>query len=277
MVYGALLVKKKNRIILSISSDIGYYLANDWFSKNFSVIGTYRKKNEKIKELESLGAKVFYCDLKKNKSVDSVSKKISKFGKWNSLVLAAGDQNPIGNILNINLDEFENSFKINFINQIRFLRNLLDKREGKTKRSPSVLFFAGGGTNNATVNYMAYTLAKITSIKVTELLDAEVKDTKFTILGPGWVKTKIHKATLEQPSNSGKNYRKTIEIFKKNNFYPMSEVIKCCNWLINADKALVGGRNFSSVFDPWNSKKITKIKKDSNLFKLRRYGNNFLK
>jgi short-subunit dehydrogenase len=277
MVYGALLVKKKNRIILSISSDIGYYLAKDWLSKNFSVIGTYRKKNEKIKELESLGAKVFYCDLKKNKSVDSVSKKISKFGKWNSLVLAAGDQNPIGNILNINLDEFENSFKINFINQIRFLRNLLDKREGKTKKSPSVLFFAGGGTNNATVNYMAYTLAKITSIKVTELLDAEIKDTKFTILGPGWVKTKIHKATLEQPSNSGKNYRKTIEIFKKNNFYPMSEVIKCCNWLINADKALVGGRNFSSVFDPWNSKKITKIKKDSNLFKLRRYGNNFLK
>ena len=57
----------------------------------------------------------------------------------------------------------------------------------------------------------------------------------------------------------------------------MSKVIQCCNWLINADKALVGGRNFSSVFDPWNSKKITKLKKDSNLFKLRRYGNNFLK
>ena len=277
MVYRALLVKKKNRIILSISSDIGYYLAKDWLSKNFSVIGTYRKKNEKIKELESLGAKVFYCDLRKNKSVDNVSKKISKFGKWNSLVLAAGDQNPIGNILDINLDEFENSLKVNFINQIRFLRNLLNKREDKTKRSPSVLFFAGGGTNNATVNYMAYTLAQITSIKATELLDAEIKDTKFTILGPGWVKTKIHKATIDQPSNSGKNYKKTIQIFKKNNFYPMSEVIKCCNWLINADKALVGGRNFSSVFDPWNSRKITKIKKDSNLFKLRRYGNNFLK
>lgn len=269
-------MKKKNRIILSISSDIGYYLAKDWLSKKFLVIGTYRKKNEKIKELKSLGAKVFYCDLKKNKSVDNVSKKISKFGKWNSLVLAAGDQNPIGNILNINLDEFENSFKINFINQLRFLRNLLDNREDKTKKSPSVLFFAGGGTNNATVNYMAYTLAKITSIKVTELLDAEIKDTKFTILGPGWVKTKIHNATLEQPLKSGKNYKKTIENFKKNNFYPMSEVIKCCNWLINADKELVGGRNFSSVFDPWNNNKIVKIKKDTNIFKLRRYGNNFL-
>ena len=270
-------MKKKNRIILSISSDIGYSLAKDWLSKNFSVIGTYRKKNEKIKELESLGAKVFYCDLAKNKSVDNVSKKISKFGKWNSIVLAAGDQNPIGNILDINLDDFENSIKVNFINQIRFLRNLLTNREGKTKISPSVLFFAGGGTNNATVNYMAYTLAKITSIKATELLDAEVKDTKFTILGPGWVKTKIHKATIDQPSNSGKNYKKTIQIFKKNNFYPMSEVIKCCNWLINADRTLVGGRNFSSVFDPWDSKKINKIKKDSNIFKLRRYGNNFLK
>ena len=37
-------MKKKIRIILSISSDIGYSLAKDWLSKNFSVIGTYRKK-----------------------------------------------------------------------------------------------------------------------------------------------------------------------------------------------------------------------------------------
>ena len=57
----------------------------------------------------------------------------------------------------------------------------------------------------------------------------------------------------------------------------MSKVIKCCNWLINSSKNLVGGRNFSAVFDPWNSKKINLIKKDRNNFKLRRYGNNLTK
>ena len=124
---------------------------------------------------------------------------------------------------------------------------------------------------------MAYTLSKITSIKAVELLDAELKDTKFSILGPGWVKTKIHKSTIDQPLNSGNNYQKTLQNFKKNNFYPMSKLIKCCNWLLNSNKKLVGGRNFSSVFDPWDNKKINMIKKDPNLFKLRRFGNNFIK
>ena len=154
---------------------------------------------------------------------------------------------------------------------------LSSKRDNKASKIPSVLFFAGGGTNNATTNYMAYTLSKIASIKAVELLDAEVKDTKFTILGPGWVKTKIHKSTIDQPGSSGDNYKKTIQNFKNDNFYPMSNVIKCCNWLINSSKNLVGGRNFSAVFDPWNSKKINLIKKDRNNFKLRRYGNNLTK
>jgi len=270
-------MKKKIRIILSISSDIGYYLAKDWLKKNFFVIGTYRKKTNKVNELEALGAQTFFCDIRKNKSIDMVSKKITKFGNWNTIVLAAGDQNPIGKILDLNFNDFENSIKINFTNQMRFLKNLLKKRDNKSTKNPSVLFFAGGGTNNATTNYMAYTLSKIASIKAVELLDAEVKDTKFTILGPGWVKTKIHTSTIEQPLNSGSNYKKTMQNFKTDNFYPMSEVIKCCNWLINANKKLVGGRNFSSVFDPWNSKKINLIKKDPNNFKLRRYGNNLIK
>ena len=38
---------------------------------------------------------------------------------------------------------------------------------------------------------MAYTLSKIASIKAVELLDAEVKDTKFTILGPGGLRLKF--------------------------------------------------------------------------------------
>ena len=61
---------------------------------------------------------------------------------------------------------------------------------------------------------MAYTLSKIASIKAVELLDAE-KDTKFTILGPGWVKTKIHKSTIDQPRSSGDNYKKQYKTLKK--------------------------------------------------------------
>ena len=135
--------------------------------------------------------------------------------------------------------------------------------------------FAGGGTNSATIDYSAYTISKIASIKMIELLDAEINDTTFSILGPGWVKTKIHDATLQSEEAAGENYIKTLDMLDKNGekCNPMEDVIKCCNWILSSDRELVGGRNFSLVFDPWDSKDIEKIRDDSNNFKLRRFGN----
>ena len=53
--------------------------------------------------------------------------------------------------------------------------------------------------------------------------------------------------------------------------------IDCCNWILSSDRELVGGRNFSSVFDPWESDDIEKIKDNPNNFKLRRFGNEIFK
>lgn len=146
------------------------------------------------------------------------------------------------------------------------------------KKVPSVLLFAGGGTNNATVNYSAYTISKIASIKMCELLDAEIADTRFVIVGPGWVKTKIHQATLAAGEKlAGANYQKTIFKMASNECTPMDEVMDCCEWLFNSPRELVSGRNFSTVFDKWGSPELQiALAKDLNMYKLRRYGNNQL-
>ena len=59
--------------------------------------------------------------------------------------------------------------------------------------------------------------------------------------------------------------------------FPIEKVVECCDWLIHAPREIVGGRNFSAVHDPWNSKEIEKVSKDQNNFKLRRYGNEIYK
>jgi len=264
-------MKKSNRIIISISSDIGYSLAKKWLNDGENVYGTYRTKSKKLIELKKLGAKVFKCDLTKKLSINSSIKKFKKI-KWDVLVLSAGTQEPIGRFDKINFFDWEKSLKVNFINQLKILHFMMPSRK-KSKKLPLVIFFAGGGTNNATLNYSAYTISKIASIKFCELLDAEIKDTRFTILGPGWVKTKIHKQTLKEKKNSGKNYYRTIKHFKNEDFYPMKKVIKCCDWLIKSNRRLISGRNFSAVNDPWESARIIKINKNSNNFKLRRFGN----
>ena len=120
-------------------------------------------------------------------------------------MLCPGTQEPAGPFVTCNFDAWEESVRVNFTGQIRIIQELLPTRRVHPALEPLVLLFAGGGTNNATVNYSAYTISKIALIKMCELLDAEVPDTRFAILGPGWVKTKIHEATLRVGAQAGAN------------------------------------------------------------------------
>ena len=266
-----------HKIIISISSDIGFYLAKDWLCKGIRVSGTYRTRTNQCDELEQLGAKLIKCDLSNIKSIDDSIFKLNKLQKWDNLVIATGSQEPVGSFIDCNIDSWSSSINVNFISQIRFIHGLLPNRNLKDISNPSVLMFAGGGTNTATTDYSAYTISKIASIKMVELLDAEITDTSFSILGPGWVKTKIHASTLNLKSAAGVNYFKTVEMLEEDGkkCYPIEKVVECCNWILSSDKALVSGRNFSSVFDPWEDEKIKLIMNDKNLFKLRRFGNDF--
>lgn len=266
-----------NIIIIGISSDIGIALANDFILKKYNIIGTYLHSSEKIEMLKEMGAKLFKCDVSDEKNIIKVLSRIKKF-KWDVLIFSTGTQEPIGEFRKIkNFKVWEKSIYINFMSSLFFLHGLLPCVRKSKKKLPTVIFFAGGGTNNATSSYSAYTISKIASIKICELLDYEMKHIKFTILGPGWVKTKIHDATINNKKMSGKNYYKTLSMINGNKCYPVEKVVECCNWLIHEKKKLVGGRNFSAVHDPWGKKIINKIIKNDNNFKLRRFGNNIFK
>ena len=56
------------------------------------------------------------------------------------------------------------AFHLNFMQQMRLLHALLPTRSRSVQREPTVLFFAGGGVNNAVQNYSSYTIAKIALI-----------------------------------------------------------------------------------------------------------------
>lgn len=267
----------KKIFIVSITSDIGFELAKYWKKKGYNVSGTYRSKSNNYLELKKLKICLFKCDLSFKKSINNFLAVLDKKYKWDWLILAAGLQDPIGKFIKINFDEWEDSLFVNFISMTRILNFLLKLRNINSKNGSRVLFFAGGGTNNATSNYSAYTISKIATIKLCELLDYEIKDTIFSTIGPGWVKTKIHLSTLRNKKGSGDNFNKTKMMLDKNKSYPIEKVVKCCDWIMTEKKEIVSGRNFSAVHDPWGTKKIEKISSNENFFKLRRFGNDIFK
>lgn len=257
-------------LIVSASSDIGYHLAKHWLESGVAVVGTYRTDSEKVADLESNGAEMLLCDLADRKSVDRVIEEVDR-GPISRLVLAAGVQDPIGLFAEVDFEEWARSIETNFTSQVRVLHGLLARKALDKSR---VLMFAGGGTNNATQRYSAYTLAKIASIKAMELFATEYPRTCFAILGPGWVRTKIHDQTLRNPNGAGANFRRTVEHLETNDFFPMERLLECIDWIFEASFSAISGRNFSAVHDNWGSVSLVEtLGANPDLYKLRRFGN----
>ena len=265
----------KKALVVGASSDIGTALCDDWISKNWELAGTYRTQSDTVIRLGKKIKALVQCDLESAKSVDhTCSELVKSIVKWDVLVLGPGLQEPVGLFNECDFDEWEKSITVNFTNQLRFLHRLLANRNLQSMNGPTVLFFAGGGVNNAPVHYSAYTVSKIAMIKMVELLAAEIPDVKFVIVGPGWVKTKIHQSILDAGERAGPSYERTVQTFKDGAFTPMSNVVECCNTLISGPREILTGRNFSVAFDRWDDPNLTDLlEKSPDMYKLRRFGN----
>lgn len=258
-------------VIVSITSDIGAAIAERWLSRGINVRGTYRTESKVLHRLNLEADALVHCDLLSDESVESAVSSLRQ-GKWGRLVMSAGTQEPIGLFSETSFDEWAASLKANLVSQLRIVHGLLPHAfpEGRAR----VLFFAGGATNRATVRYSAYTISKIASIKMVELLAAEYPGIGFTILGPGWVRTKIHQATISNPFSAAENYELTRQKFRDNDFFPMDELMRIVDWIFESELDLVSGRNFSAVHDEfWSSELIERLRVDHDFYKLRRNGN----
>jgi NAD(P)-dependent dehydrogenase (short-subunit alcohol dehydrogenase family) len=262
-------------IIISISSDIGTALAAHWRRHGHNVAGTFRTPNAELSKLSDYDCHLIHCDLLDKGSIDSaVMSLLCTHGAWDVLVVAPGTQDPVGPFAQCDFENWSKSVHANFISQLRMVHQLIPHRNTSGHQLPLILFFAGGGTNNATLNYSAYTVSKIALMKMTELLDAEIDNARFCILGPGWVKTKIHNSTIEAGDLAGSNYSKTLTMLEGEDCVPMEKVIACCDWLLSAPRDVISGRNFSVKFDNWGDENLSDcLRQDGNMYKLRRSGN----
>ena len=258
-----------NTIIIGISSGIGSAVAEHLSSKQHDIIGTYNNFRPELKSCKSI-----FLNLIDDESKLHFVKKIQSLNiMWDNLIVCPGTMKPIGDFKKINFNEWKKSFDLNFFSQLEILQMLLPLSNTKNN-IPSVIFFAGGGTNSAPTGFSSYTTAKIGLIKMVEILDAEIKDIKFSIVGPGWVRTKIHNEVLEAENLAPHAVQETLRRLDANDFNPVVDVCECVEWLITTDKKQVGGRNFSSQHDNWRSDDIyVKLNAQHSMFKLRRYGN----
>lgn len=265
----------KTVIIAAISSDIGLAMADRWLNYGWRIFGTYRQHSPRLAALEKRDAVLVPCDFSHKDSVrEAASRLLGLVAGWDVLVLGAGAMEPIGPFRECVFDAWTGSVEANFVNPLRLLHELLPAHRKGAPLEPLVLMFAGGGANSAPVNYSAYTVSKIALTKMCELLDAEQPDLRHVIIGPGWVRTKIHEETLRAGARAGSALEATQRRLAEENFTPMQEVLDCCDWVVSAPRSVIGGRNISVAFDRWGSRELDNLlASDPEIYKLRRAGN----
>ena len=101
----------------------------------------------------------------------------------------------------------------------------------RNKKGADAVFFAGGGMNGSVVDFSAYTISKIMLAKMCEFLDAENKDLNVYIVGPGWTKTKIHAAILNDKRSSQSKVRETKSFLKTKGGTSLDDIYECINEL----------------------------------------------
>lgn len=269
------MASQRKILIAGISSDIGFALAEHWSSHGHHVVGTFRNKSSKLDALSPKLRGLYHCDFKVKKSITDCLKNLRKEAHgWDALVVCPATMLPIAPFEKTDIDTWMESFSINFLSIVQLLHGALQFRSSSIK--PVVINFAGGGSNNAPHNLSAYVSSKIALVKLTELLAAENPEVNFSIVGPGWIKTKIHNEMLFAPFANDDQLLETRRRLDENDFVPIERVLFCCDWLLNSGSE-VSGRNFSAANDLiGDSQLIDLLRSNENFYKLRRYGNDEL-
>ena len=254
-------------LLIGVTSGIGSALAKHLISLSYNVVGTARQNHVS----KDYSFTILPLDLSCRVSIDNFVEVFSKDYVWQKIIFCPAVMTPIGPFQSVNINDWLSTFEINFLNQVYLLHSLISCYCGS---NPQVLFFAGGGTNSAPKNYSAYILSKISLIKLVELLNEEIQDVSFSILGPGWVNTKIHNQSLTSNLSDLDSYHETKRRLEHSDFIPMHEVISSIMWIFSQDKTVVGGRNFSTAHDPFDSNELPNtLVSNPDVFKLRRHGN----
>ena len=260
-------------VIAGITSGIGLAIAEDLIDKGWSVTGTSRRDLPESHANRGVG--LIACDFRMADSIDEAALDlVASTPAWDALIVAPGTMNPISLFPNADIDEWSRSLDINLVHQLRFVHRLLGHANTGSVTTPSCVFFAGGGTNSAPVAFSSYVLSKVSLIKATELLDAEIPDVAFTIVGPGWVRTEIHQETLAAAHAPTPVVEETRRRLAADDFVDMRDVVSTIGWLLEQPKEVVGGRNFSVAGDPIAEPGFADfLAANPSMFKLRRWGN----
>ena len=129
--------------------------------------------------------------------------------RWDLLILAHGSLEPVGKFFDVSEIAWRSGVYVNALHPLGVLRLAWQYR----RPNATVVFISGPNMTKDSPTYTAYRAGKAILESLVGSLNAEYPDTKFRMLRPGVVNTKIHQQTI-QAGKRAANHDAVVKIVK---------------------------------------------------------------
>ena len=214
-------------------------------------------------------------------------KAVKVFAEWikneglvvNGLVNCAGIYGPIGKTPNIDMENFTQAIKINFLGTVYMCSVFSPLLVSNTNKK--IVNYSGGGAASPFPNYSAYASSKAAIVRFTENLSRELDDDGFDIncIAPGFVITRLHQETVGAGAEiAGPGFYENTKKQIEEGGVPPEIAAELTIFLLSEDADGITGKFLSAPWDSWQDKTFQeKLREDNDLATLRRIDDKYFK
>ena len=266
-------------IITGGSLGIGFAIAKACASEGAEVIIVARDQinlEESLKKIDAISDKnhiAYALDVGDLEAVNIFAEWIKSEGlEINGIVNCAGIYGPIGKTSIIDMEDFTQTIRINFLGTVYMCSIFAHLLVSSTNKK--IVNISGGGAASPFPNYSAYASSKAAIVRFTENLSYELNDDGFDIncIAPGFVITRLHQETVGAgPDMAGSGFYENTKKQIEEGGVPLEKAAELTIFLLSEDANGITGKFLSAPWDPWQEKTFQeKLKEDNDFATLRR-------
>ena len=279
-------LNSKRIIITGGSLGIGFAIAKACAGQGAEVIIAARNQGnleDSLKKIKSISEKnhiAYSLDVGDLKAVKVFAEWIKNEGLVvNGLVNCAGIYGPIGKTPNIDMENFTQAIRINFLGTVYMCSVFSPLLVSSTNKK--IVNYSGGGAASPFPNYSAYASSKAAIVRFTENLSRELDDDGFDIncIAPGFVITRLHQETVGAGAEiAGPGFYENTKKQIEEGGVPPEIAAELTIFLLSEDADGITGKFLSAPWDSWQDKTFQeKLREDNDLATLRRIDDKYFK
>jgi NAD(P)-dependent dehydrogenase (short-subunit alcohol dehydrogenase family) len=192
-------------------------------------------------------------DVGERKDVDAIFEKVrSEFPRLDVLVNNAGVYGPMGNIEDINWDEWVDAIRINLLGLVYVSRAAMPIF--RSQRYGKIINVSGGGAANPMPAITAYAASKAGVVRFTESLALECNDDHIDVnaIAPGALVTQMMKQLLDAgPDKVGKKFYDRMKKIADEGGTPLDVGAALCVFLGSSESDGITGKLIAAQWDRW--------------------------